>query len=298
MASFTTSPSQVGKKKVLFIMGATGSGKTKLSISLAMQFPSEIINSDKIQIYKGLDIITNKVSESQRSGIPHHLLAIVDDPDYDFTIHDFCYHVLHALDTIVQNGHLPIIVGGSNTYLTALLEDPDVAFCSKYDCCFIWVDVSLPVLFPYLDKRVDEMVDAGVVDEIREAFVAGADCSRGIRRAIGVPELGEFFLREKEIDDEAQKEKMLQHAITKTKENTHKLAERQLSKIRNMNHDFKMFRIDSTQVFEAVLNGVDYKQLYEEIVFKPCMEILKQFLEETTVVKKTSQIGEQAMVCV
>ncbi|WVZ06637.1 hypothetical protein V8G54_019983 [Vigna mungo] len=269
-------------------MGATGSGKTKLSISLAMQFPSEIINSDKIQVYKGLDIITNKISESQRSGIPHHLLDIIDDPDYDFTIHDFCYHVLHALDTIVQNGHLPIIVGGSNTYLTALLENPDVAFRSKYDCCFIWVD----------DKRVDEMVDAGVVDEIREAFVAGADCSRGIRRAIGVPELGEFFLREKEIDNEAQKEKMLRHAIMKTKENTHKLAERQLSKIRNMNHDFKMFRIDSTQVFEAVLNGVDYKQLYEEIVFKPCMEIVKQFLEETTDVKKTSQIGEQAMVCV
>ncbi|XP_047181903.1 adenylate isopentenyltransferase 5, chloroplastic-like [Vigna umbellata] len=287
MASFTTSPSLVGKKKVLFIMGATGSGKTKLSISLAMQFPSEIINSDKIQVYKGLDIITNKVSESQRSGIPHHLLAIIDDPDYDFTIDDFCNHVLHALDIIVQNGHLPIIVGGSNTYLTALLEDPDVAFRSKYDCCFIWVDVSLPVLFPYLDKRVDEMVDAGVVDEIREAFVAGADCSRGIRRAIGVPELGEFFLLEKEIDDEAQKEKMLQHAIMKTKENTHKLAERQLSKIRNMNHDFKMFIIDSTQVFEAVLNGVNYEQLYEEIVFKPCMEIVKQFLEETTDVNKT-----------
>ncbi|BAT82976.1 hypothetical protein VIGAN_04006600 [Vigna angularis var. angularis] len=131
------------------------------------------------------------------------------------------------------------------------------------------------------------MVDAGVVDEIREAFVAGADCSRGIRRAIGVPELGEFFLLEKEIDDEAQKEKILQHAIMKTKENTHKLAERQLSKIRNMNHDFKMFIIDSTQVFEAVLNGVNYEQLYEEIVFKPCMEIVKQFLEETTDVNKT-----------
>ncbi|WVZ19186.1 hypothetical protein V8G54_006508 [Vigna mungo] len=83
-------------------------------------------------------------------------------------------------------------------YLTALLEDPDVAFRSKYDCCFIWVDVSLLVLFPYLDKRVDEMVDAGVMDEIREVFVVGAYCSRGIKRAIELPELGEFsFSRNK-----------------------------------------------------------------------------------------------------
>ncbi|XP_017406396.1 adenylate isopentenyltransferase 3, chloroplastic-like [Vigna angularis] len=162
------------------------------------EFPLK--SSDKIQVYKGIHIITNNVSESQHSGIPHHLLAIIDDPDYDSTIHDFCNHVLLALDTIVQNGHLPIIVGGSNTYLTPLLEDPDVAFRSKYNCCFIWVDVLLPVLFPYLDKRVDKMVDAGVVDEIREAFVAGPDCSRGIRRVIGVPELEEFFLLEKQVE--------------------------------------------------------------------------------------------------
>ncbi|CAJ1844557.1 unnamed protein product [Sphenostylis stenocarpa] len=233
---------------------------------------------------KGLDIITNKVSESERCGIPHHLLGIIDDPDYDFTIDDFCKHVLLALDTIIENGHLPIIVGGSNTYLAALLEDPNIAFRSKYDCFFIWVNVSLPVLFPYLDKRVDEMVDAGVVDEIREAYVDGADCTRGIRRAIGVPELGEYFLVEKEIYDEALKKKMLQHAIVKTKENTCKLAERQLLKIHKMNYDlgWRMSKIDSTKVFEAVLKGVDYKQLYEEIVLKPSLEMVEIFLQETT----------------
>ncbi|ESW11141.1 hypothetical protein PHAVU_008G005300 [Phaseolus vulgaris] len=290
--------SLVGKRKVLFILGATGTGKTKLSINLAMQFPSEIINSDKIQVYKGLDIITNKASESERCGIPHHLFGIIDDPDSDFTSDDFCNHVLVALDIIFQNGHLPIIVGGSNTYLGALLEDPNIAFCSKYDCCFIWVDVSLPVLFPYLDKRVDEMVDAGVVEEIREYFVAGADYSRGIRRAIGVPELGEYFLVEKEMDDEVQKEKMLQHAITKTKENTRRLSEMQLWKIQKMNYERKMTRIDSTKVFEVVLKGEDYKHLYQEIVFKPSMELVQKFLEKTTEVKKIMpQKAEPATIC-
>ncbi|KAG5547985.1 hypothetical protein RHGRI_013617 [Rhododendron griersonianum] len=58
------------KKKVVFIMGATGTGKTRLSLDLAAHFPGEIINSDKIQVYKGLDIVTNKVSEPARGGSP------------------------------------------------------------------------------------------------------------------------------------------------------------------------------------------------------------------------------------
>ncbi|RHN65526.1 putative transferase [Medicago truncatula] len=99
---------------------------------------------------------------------------------------DFCKHVLEALNLIAKNGHLPIIVGGSNSYLKKLIVVPTIAFHSKYDCCFIWVDVSLPILCPYLDKRVDEMVESGMVDEIRDLFIPGADYTKGIRRTIGV----------------------------------------------------------------------------------------------------------------
>ncbi|KAG5017894.1 hypothetical protein JHK85_024030 [Glycine max] len=287
-----STPFLTEKKKVLFIMGATERGKTKLSINLDTQFPSEIINSDKIQIYKGLDIITNKVPESECRGISHHLIGIINDPDYDFTVDDFCKHVLNALDLIFENGHLPIIVGGSNTYLATLLEDLNMTFHSKYDCCFIWVD--------YLDKRVDKMVDAGVVDEIQENFVPGANYSRGVRRAIRVPELGEYFLVEKEISDKAEKEKMLQHAIARTKENTCKLVEMQLLKIHRINYElgWGMTKIDSTVVFEAILKGVDYKNLYHEIIFKPSMEIVKRFLQETTRMwgKTPCQYDEQVTI--
>jgi adenylate isopentenyltransferase (cytokinin synthase) len=278
----TTSSTLAEKNKVLFIMGATGTGKTKLSINLGTQFLSEIINSDKIQVYKGLDIVTNKVPEFERCSIPHHMLGIIDDPDYDFTVNDFCKHVLEALDLIIKNGHLPIIVGGSNSYLQILVDN---AFRSKYDCCFIWTDVSLPILFQYLDKRVDEMVDAGLVDEIREFFVPGANCEAGIRRAIGVSELNYYFKIENEKDiDVDQKENILKEAIIKTKQNTCKLAENQLSKIHNMvyNLGWKMNKIDSTKVFEAILSGEDYKHLYQEIVVKPSIEIVTRFLEETT----------------
>ncbi|KAK7316197.1 hypothetical protein VNO77_35021 [Canavalia gladiata] len=267
------------KKKVLFIMGSTGTGKTKLSIHLGTKFPSEIINSDKIQAYKGLDIVVNKIPESERCGIPHHLLDIIDNPEYNFTSNDFCKKVLSSIDLIHENGCLPIIVGGSNNYLEALVEDPNNAFRSKYECCFISLYVSLPVLFKYLDKRVDEMVDAGLVNEIRELFVPQANYSCGIRRAIGVPEFEEYFLVENEPCDEAHKEKMLQEAIRRTKENTCKLAEIQLLKIRRLNDElgWGMNIIDSTKIFEAILRGENYEHLYQEIVFKPSMDIVQSF---------------------
>ncbi|CAL0317365.1 unnamed protein product [Lupinus luteus] len=272
------------KKKVVFIMGSTGTGKTKLSINLGSQIQSEIINSDKIQVYKGLDILVNKIPESERCGIPHHLLDIIEDHDYTFTSDDFCKHALAAIDLIHQNGHLPIIVGGSNNYLEALVENPNNAFRSKYECCFIWLHVSLPVLFQYLDKRVDEMVDAGLVDEIREAYVPGASYSHGLRRAIGVAEFDQYILIEKESHDEVYKEKMLQDAIRRTKENTFKLAEVQLQKIHRLNYElgWGMNMIDSTLVFDAILRGQKYMDLYQEIILKPSMNVVHKFLEEGT----------------
>ncbi|MED6159515.1 hypothetical protein PIB30_043008 [Stylosanthes scabra] len=272
------------KKKVLFIMGATGTGKSKLSINLGTQFPCEIINSDKIQVYKGLDIVTNKIPQSQQCDIPHHLLSIIDDPDYDFTANDFCKHVHDALDIIIENnGHIPIIVGGSNSYLEALVDDE---FRSNYECCFICLDVSLPVLFEYLDRRLDEMVDAGAVDEIRrEAFLPNnnGDYSRGIRRAIGVAEFHSYLHIENDPSvDEAYKKQVFDHAINSTKINTHKLAENQVMKINRMINQlgWKMTRIDSTPVFEAMLGGQeDYMHIYHQLVFKPALEMARMFLD-------------------
>ncbi|KAL3578488.1 hypothetical protein D5086_019992 [Populus alba] len=71
------------KDKILVIMGATGCGKTKVSIDLATRLHSEIINSDKMQVYKGLDIITNKIPIQDRLGVPHHLLGEFDPDDVD-----------------------------------------------------------------------------------------------------------------------------------------------------------------------------------------------------------------------
>ena len=64
------------KKKVIFVMGATGTGKSRLSVDLATHFRGEIINSDKMQVYKGLEIVTNKITHTEKQGVRHYLLGI------------------------------------------------------------------------------------------------------------------------------------------------------------------------------------------------------------------------------
>ncbi|GLT58150.1 hypothetical protein SLA2020_310700 [Shorea laevis] len=263
------------KIKVIIIMGATATGKTKLSIDLARYFGGEIINSDKIQVYRGLDIVTNKVTEEERRGVPHHLLGFVD-PDEDFSVNDFCHHVLKAIDRIIQNGRIPIIAGGSNTYIETLVENTKINFFTHFDCCFLWMDVQLPVLYKRVRQRVDEMVEAGMVDEVGEMFVPEADYERGVRRAIGAPELDKYF-RAKDVNAETKKQ-LLEEAIEEVKVNTLKLVIRQIEKIERLRDDrrWPLHRLDATPVFEN--GGKGDLDAWENMVMKPSREIVTAFL--------------------
>ncbi|KAG8653851.1 adenylate isopentenyltransferase 3, chloroplastic [Manihot esculenta] len=269
------------KTKVVILMGATGTGKSRLSIDLATQFPAEIINSDKMQIYKGLEITTNKITEEERSGIPHHLLGEVN-PNADFTAKDFCNMASLAVESISTRGLLPIIVGGSNSYIEALVDDADYRFRSKYDCCFLWVDVSMPVLNDFLCKRVDEMVFKGMVDEVRNIFDPLADYSRGIRRSIGVPELDKY-LRAEAFSDGENCERLFLEAIREVKNNNCKLAHRQLEKIRRLKNvkGWNIHRIDATQVFRK-RGSMEAEEMWKKLVAKPSSAIVREFLHRVT----------------
>lgn len=109
-------------KKIVVIIGPTAVGKTALSIRLAKQFNGEIINGDSMQVYEGLDIGTAKVTAEEAEGIPHHLLDIVP-VDQDYTASDFKRDAGQAIDAIVANDKLPIVVGGSGLYIEGLLFD-------------------------------------------------------------------------------------------------------------------------------------------------------------------------------
>ncbi|KAI5316002.1 hypothetical protein L3X38_045178 [Prunus dulcis] len=243
------------KEKVVIVMGATGTGKSRLSIDLATHLAAEIINSDKMQVYKGLDIATNKITEEEQRGVPHHLLGILD-PNEDFTATDFCDETSLTIESILGRDRLPIIVGGSNSYIEALIDDYDYKFRSKYECCFLWVNVSTPVLHSFVSKRVDKMVENGMVDEVREFFHPNADYSKGIRRAIGVPEFDKYFRYGPFLDEEI-KARLLEQAVEEIKKNNCKLASRQLEKIQRLRNvkGWNLHPLDATELRSPVNLG-------------------------------------------
>ncbi|KAJ8768066.1 hypothetical protein K2173_021006 [Erythroxylum novogranatense] len=109
------------KPKVVVIMGPTGSGKSKLAIDLAAHFPIEIINADSMQVYRGLDVLTNKVPLHEQKGVPHHLLGTVN-PNVGFTAKAFRDSAIPLINDILSRNCVPVIVGGTNYYIQALVS--------------------------------------------------------------------------------------------------------------------------------------------------------------------------------
>lgn len=267
------------KEKVVIVMGATGTGKSRLSIELATHFPAEIVNSDKIQLYQGLDIVTNKVTDEEQQGVPHHLLGVVN-PEDEFTALDFRHLASLTLESITMRRKLPIIAGGSNSYIEALVEDQDLEFRSKYDCLFLLVDADLPVLNSFLSERVDRMVEAGLVEEVRNNFhrtESEADYTRGIRRAIGLPELDRYLRSEGNANWETRS-RLLEEAIDEIKTNTIKLARCQAEKIHRLHrrYGWDIHRIDATDVFRKC--GQEAEHAWEMLVARPSISQVQQFL--------------------
>ncbi|TXG63606.1 hypothetical protein EZV62_010600 [Acer yangbiense] len=269
-------PRRQKKDKVLIVIGPTGTGKSRLSIDLATRFRAEIINSDKMQVYQGLDIVTNKITEEEKCGVPHHLLGILN-PNTDITASNFRSMASCVIESTRSRGKLPVIVGGSNSFVEALVDDEDFIFRSKYECCFLWVDVSMHILHQFVSERVDRMVENGMVDEVRNIFHPNADYSKGIRKAIGVPEFDLYFRAEPFLD-EASRAKLLREAIQEIKKNTCKLACRQLEKIHRLRNikGWNIHRLDATEVF--LRRGKAADEAWTKLVAGPSTALVTKFL--------------------
>lgn len=111
----------LNKPNLVIIMGPTGSGKSKLAIDLASHFPVEIINADSMQVYRGLDVLTNKVSPPDQKGVPHHLLGTLS-PSMEFTAKEFRDSAVPLISEILSRDRIPFIVGGTNYYIQALVS--------------------------------------------------------------------------------------------------------------------------------------------------------------------------------
>ena len=114
------------EKPLIVITGPTATGKTDFSIKLAREIGGEIISADSMQIYKGLDIGTDKISKEIREEIPHYLIDI-REPDKPFSVADFVREADKAIAEIRKKDKYPIVVGGTGFYIRALLYGlPDV----------------------------------------------------------------------------------------------------------------------------------------------------------------------------
>jgi len=101
------------------VLGPTATGKSALGIAIARAFDGEVINCDSTAVYRGFDIGTDKLPPSDRGGIPHHLIDIVD-PAGEYTAADYARDAAAAISGIQARGRLPIVVGGTGFYYRAL----------------------------------------------------------------------------------------------------------------------------------------------------------------------------------
>ena len=138
---------------ILAIVGPTGVGKTKLSVELAKKYKAIIINSDAMQVYKGMDIGTAKITEEEKEGIPHYLFDI-KDVEENYTVYDY---QLDARKIIEENQDKNIIfVGGTGLYLKAAL----------YSYEFSEEDTTTN---EYESSGTEESINTGIKEELRNS---------------------------------------------------------------------------------------------------------------------------------
>lgn len=108
--------------KVIAIVGPTAVGKTALSLEIAEKFSAEIINADAMQIYKGMDIGTAKLPLSQRRGIIHHQIDVLD-PSEEANVSQYQKQSREIINDLLSKNVQPLLVGGSGLYVNSVLED-------------------------------------------------------------------------------------------------------------------------------------------------------------------------------
>lgn len=122
------------KPTVIVICGPTASGKTELSIELAKKINGEIVSADSMQIYKDMDIGSAKISKQEMQGIKHYLIDIIS-PNKRYSVANYKQDAKNAIEKILNNGKVPIVVGGTGLYIDSLIyeiEYKDIKINEEY----------------------------------------------------------------------------------------------------------------------------------------------------------------------
>ncbi|MBO8177009.1 MAG: tRNA (adenosine(37)-N6)-dimethylallyltransferase MiaA [Bacillus sp. (in: Bacteria)] len=300
------------KQKLVVLIGPTAVGKTKLSIELAKRFNGEIISGDSMQIYKGMDIGTAKITKEEMEGIPHHLIDI-KEPTESFSVAEFQTLVRDKINEIHNRHHLPMIVGGTGLYIQAVIYDyqfadspgdenfrnqleerikkegnlslyeelkridPESATSIHpnnvrrviraleifhttgktmteyirnqqqellYDVVIIGLTMEREKLYERINRRVDLMMEQGLLDEVKRLYDAKIRDVQSIQ-AIGYKELYEY------LDGRLS----LEEAVEQLKQNSRRYAKRQLTWFRNK-MDVHWFDLTDEALYEKKINEI------------------------------------------
>ncbi|KRF36993.1 tRNA (adenosine(37)-N6)-dimethylallyltransferase MiaA [Nocardioides sp. Soil805] len=293
------------------VVGATASGKTGLGLDLAERVGGEVVNTDAMQVYRGMDVGTAKLPPAERRGIPHHLLDLLDVTE-TATVAQFQVWARTVIAEVHGRDATPVLVGGSALYTRAILDrfefpgtddslrreleaelervgpaamherlarlDPEAADRILVDngrrvvralevialtgrpwsaslpqleyadplTLQVGVDIDRPALDARIDRRVREMYDDGLVEEVERLLDLGLEQGRTAGRAIGYREAAAYLRGELGRED----------AITRTQAATRRFARRQDSWFRK---DPRVVWVayDDPQRLERVLAAVE-----------------------------------------
>ncbi|XP_008330300.1 tRNA dimethylallyltransferase isoform X3 [Cynoglossus semilaevis] len=367
MAASSRSVQTVLRKAVVpslvVILGATGTGKSKLAIEIGKRLKGEIISADSMQVYQGLDIITNKVTAEELAQCKHHMIGFVDPLVSSYTVVDFRNKAQTLIEDMHRRNKLPVIVGGTNYYIESLLwkvlldtaeneeagdggggdaaakrkselealdgselhkrlaeVDPKMATMLhpndkrkiarslqvheetgvphshwleeqrgqvggsglggplRYpDPCIFWLQSDMKVLDERLDARVDEMLSAGLIEELRDFHVRynrqrvqddSQNYQHGIFQSIGFKEFHDY-LTAPESSTQQERDSLREKGITAVKVATKRYARKQNKWVRN-----RFLRRPGDDV--PPVYGLDVTDVsrWEETVLTPALQIL------------------------
>jgi tRNA dimethylallyltransferase len=108
--------------RLIIVCGATATGKSELAVSLAKEIHAEVVNADSMQVYKGMDIGTAKLTNEERGGIAHHLIDVLDIKD-EANVAWYQQIAREKIDQILNSGKSVVVVGGTGLYIKAILDD-------------------------------------------------------------------------------------------------------------------------------------------------------------------------------
>ncbi|KAI8982267.1 IPP transferase-domain-containing protein [Mycotypha africana] len=350
-------------KKIAAVVGSSGIGKSKLAVELCKALTGQVINADALQVYKGLDIITNKIPVHEREGIPHHLMDFLD-PEEEYQVNNFLKDASTKIDEIIHQNQLPVVVGGTHYYVQSLLwknttigsekgveeefseldsmetselyerlkrADPVMAtkwhpsdrrkilrslkifhqtgqpqsdivklqkdqfdlhgLKPRYKALIFWLYSEPDNLNPRLDARVDQMIDTGLFEEIKDlrrrvkegqVRMPGEQLEkyqRGLWQAIGYKEFDPYFeASENSRQSHEQLDTIKQECVERMKAATRRYAKTQIKWIKkklvptvyqSKNNDVLIYCLDA--------NNLD---LWDTNVKDKAIEIAKLFASD------------------